>query len=503
MTDACERWMEVSDRLMVGEQISAHEREFLRVHASTCSECSVEAAALRELKPLPLHSVPSHEEVDRILQAAFASERSVQVAEHPVLDDSQLETTLLYVPKRAEPAPGFAPEPERDPRSLRERIPERISQPLPQRPAAPRFRAWTAGLLTACGVAAAAAGFLVFRQLPRAAIDTASAAVGPSPAPSVGAAQGSPRVALSDSGAGSHEVITRNQEDTCGEVLSGVTLCLTRGSEVSRVELAGADRTVYLKRGRAIASLAPQPPGTSFSIVTASGRVTAVGTVFSVEVTAEGGSIARVARGKVLVRAPAAGADHALLAGQMLRLGESESLRLTRTDQDQDLSLLEQLAPDSPGLVAHGAIIDLDANDEESPPRRVSRKVKDQLQRARELRKRGDFSGAAAVYRAVHQDNPHSAEGRAALLSLAGLLLSPLNDPASALSAYNAYLATGRGTLAAQAEYGRIRALRSLGRTSEEHSATEAFLEHFPNAPEARALKQPKPSSSSRRELMR
>src|SRR5207244_10527984 len=74
-------------------------------------------------------------------------------------------------------------------------------------------------------------------------------------------------------------------QDSCSSLVDGIVLCLVAGSEVGEIHTEGPRRTVELKRGRAVASLEPQPAGTSFSITTSAGTVTAVGTIFSVEIS--------------------------------------------------------------------------------------------------------------------------------------------------------------------------------------------------------------------------
>jgi hypothetical protein len=100
------------------------------------------------------------------------------------------------------------------------------------------------------------------------------------------------------------------------------------------------------------------------------------------------------------------------------------------------------------------------------------------------------FTRAAQIYRAVHARSPRSEGGRAALMSLASLQLSSLGDPHGALASYQAYLAGGNGPLRQQAEYGKIRALRRLGRGAEEREAIRAFIRRYPKAPEARLLRE-------------
>jgi tetratricopeptide (TPR) repeat protein len=110
------------------------------------------------------------------------------------------------------------------------------------------------------------------------------------------------------------------------------------------------------------------------------------------------------------------------------------------------------------------------------------------LARARSLRSSGRYAAAATAYQNLLSTHPRSSEANAALISLAELQLSQLGQTAAALRSFDAYLAHG-GSLAQEARYGRIRALRRLGRTEEARTATEAFLRAYPGSAQAKALR--------------
>jgi TolA-binding protein len=104
------------------------------------------------------------------------------------------------------------------------------------------------------------------------------------------------------------------------------------------------------------------------------------------------------------------------------------------------------------------------------------------------LRSSGRYPAAAKAYQNLLGTHPRSSEASAALISLAELQLSQLGQTAAALRSFDAYLAHG-GSLAQEARYGRIRALRRLGRTAEARTATEAFLRAYPGSAQAKALR--------------
>ncbi|HET9929738.1 MAG TPA: FecR domain-containing protein [Polyangiaceae bacterium] len=206
-----------------------------------------------------------------------------------------------------------------------------LASPFPSVSGPKRRRAFAVAALATglCG----AALWLVFAQ-PRS---SSSALPSTPPAPTArGLALHSPGSTSSD------RALTRAGEDSCGELTPGITLCTTKGTEVDRVELGDSERVLYLNEGRAIASVAQQPSGASFRVVTAAGSITATSAVFSVQVD-ESGTTARVSRGAVALRTSQNDGGRPLLAGQMLRLGTLESSRLPPEEASKDRTILERL----------------------------------------------------------------------------------------------------------------------------------------------------------------
>jgi hypothetical protein len=426
--------MELSDRQLLGDELAELELEFIRAHELECPVCGREAAVLRELRPPLLHAVPSEDDVRRLLLQADFLER-----------------------EQAQPEP-----------------------PARARPSI--FRLPPRRLTVAATMLALVAGLALFVGLK-----------GPTPATTARLAT----VSASASGGAATPppaFLSKVTDDTCGPLVDGIVLCVTAGTEIGRVELESPRRIVELRRGRAVASLDPQPRGSSFSIVTPAGEVKAVGTVFSVELAEDGTAYARVARGRVLVRASNAPSEQPLLAGQQLSLGAPTASALPLREAERDLELvarwtavlgLGEAHPEPPMQAEEATGVDAVGVDRE--PQRTPQ---DELSHARQLRARGLFTRAADIYRSVHARAPSSETGRAALMALASLQLSSLNDPRGALASFDTYLASGGGPLRQQADYGRIRALRRLGRTAEELKATQAFIERYPKAPEARLLQE-------------
>jgi tetratricopeptide (TPR) repeat protein len=111
------------------------------------------------------------------------------------------------------------------------------------------------------------------------------------------------------------------------------------------------------------------------------------------------------------------------------------------------------------------------------------------LREALELRRKGRFAEAAHAYRRLLSQHAGSAEARAALVSLGDLQLSRLQQADAALRSFEAYLKSGDRALVKEAEYGRIRALRALGRTEEERRAIEHLLVRYPSGVHAESMR--------------
>jgi ferric-dicitrate binding protein FerR (iron transport regulator) len=490
----CQPWIDISDREAIGDIVTEEERRFQRAHEATCQACADEAAVWRSLDGASLESVLDPRVLEQVLQAARA----------PQID-------------------------EQSPFSKR-------------RPSPSRRRTVVGAVVGACALAAA---FAFMARRPPAAPSAVSvsennpvvATVPPETLPA-------PPATLSP---GTEAHITAGSSPTCRMISPGATACLGAGSEVTTARLVSPRRVLDLVRGRVVVSLAPQPQGTSFGVATAAGTVTAVGTIFSVEILANGDTIARCERGEVVVKAAMGNTpEQRLLAGEQLRLGDLHAATpLTAHDRRRDLSLLTY-REDRPGRAEKPAEVaereDRSARNEKSvdtargssdsprvaaesprigtePPRGLiepspttintpptaapspaaparpadpalaKAPVRDLLGRARALRTQGAFREAADAYRAAFASDPHGAEGRTALVGLGGLLLSELNDPAGALQAFDSYLSERKGALTQEAEVGRIRALRALGRYQSEKAAIQSFLVAHPEGPDAQVLR--------------
>lgn len=111
------------------------------------------------------------------------------------------------------------------------------------------------------------------------------------------------------------------------------------------------------------------------------------------------------------------------------------------------------------------------------------------LARARALRAAGELERAAAAYERLIADHGRSAMARPALVALGEVQLER-GRAARALAAFDRYLRRA-GPLAEDASYGRIRALRALGRDGAAERASDEFLRRWPTSAYAGRLRRP------------
>ena len=253
-------------------------------------------------------------------------------------------------------------------------------------------------------------------------------------------------------------------------------------------------------RGRLVATLDPQPAGTTFSVSTPAGVVTAVGTIFSVEVRQGSDPVkVRVVRGVVKVRTSDA-QERTLTAHQSLAFGLEAPTSLPADEEASDSALLRadaenapeptEVAGSSPSPTSASPTPEMSAPSAARPPASPESATPGELlHQALDLRAHARFAEAAQVYRKLEALHPGSPEARAALVSLGDLQLSRLHDATGALRSFDSYLASGDRTLEQEAEYGRIRALRTLGRAVQERDAIEHLLLGYPSGVHAEPMR--------------
>ena len=436
----CERWASQFDQQSTESESVEGQTALTAQHLKHCDECSREATAWRELGAL----VPS--ETERL-------ERDLHL-ERAVLEQLDAPTKPL------------------DLRSRR---------------TAPRSkRNWWWGGLAA---AALLASTLVWLRVPSNDVP-ANVTVGMGTAYD---AQGRTHALGDRLRVG--QTVSAGAAPLCLLIESGVRACLAAGGSLTLRDAALAHRRLELEHGRIVVELEKQPAGSSFSVSTPAGTATAIGTVFAVERAQNATATdVRVLEGAVVVQQ--AGAQHTLKAGQGKRLSAGEKtyeldsasrrrdLRLlkpdsTREDTDEVESVAEQAEPvvAAPSEAAKAPQV----AERKSTPAEL-------LQEALRLRAEGQFARAASIYRRLQSQFPGSGEARASLVSFGDLQLSRLGDAAGALRSFEAYL-RGGGALSREASYGRVRALRALGRTADERAAIEQMLEQSPSGLYAASLR--------------
>ncbi|HSU41804.1 MAG TPA: zf-HC2 domain-containing protein [Polyangiaceae bacterium] len=99
---------------------------------------------------------------------------------------------------------------------------------------------------------------------------------------------------------------------------------------------------------------------------------------------------------------------------------------------------------------------------------------------ANEARRTGDTARAIDLYWTLERRHPTSQEGILSHVLVARVLSN--RDPSGALAEFDAYLATGAPSLAAEAWVGRARALAALGRDAESHAAWQQVLARYPES---------------------
>lgn len=497
MTDpACERWIELSDRVALGEPLAAEEALYLRTHPTQCPACAAEATVWESL--------------GRCLDGDTAPPRS-------------------FDPPR--------PQPEPDGRR--------------------RWLRWGGGAAVAAAAAAAVA--LVLGSMSGRSKAPAAEVTGPESSVSLVLVAGEVDVRGAQAALGAvlgpSDRIRIAQGRACLAFAPGISVCADDGTELRLLAPEAGQARLALEAGRILCRLDAQPPGTRFAVETRFGRVTAKGTVFAVEYLDSEQVAVRVHRGLVDVshatgaqRELRAHAGVALAAGlgplPMPEDGWTEDAHLTELSRlwnDGAVAPLH-LATEPPdarveldgldvgrspvstlvGRGEHEAIAILPAH---HPVRerfavlgaeQVTRTLElapiesfpspapdatptadsaasppsaaELLGRARALRSAGRYGEAATAYQQLLHLHRGSAEARAALVSLGELQLSQLGRPGEALRSFDRYL-TAPGSLTQEARYGRVRALRRLGRTAEAQSATDSFLRDYPGSAQAESLR--------------
>lgn len=130
-------------------------------------------------------------------------------------------------------------------------------------------------------------------------------------------------------------------EDSCSE-RGGVRVCLKAGSAIGAGVESAAERRLTLVRGRAALQLSLEEAEASFVVETPRAVITARRATFSVEVSPDGSSTARVSDGTVMVlgREGGSSAARAVTAGESYRFGDDAATALSEQERAADRALL-------------------------------------------------------------------------------------------------------------------------------------------------------------------
>ncbi|WP_394828105.1 PEGA domain-containing protein [Pendulispora albinea] len=517
--DACARWIALSDREAMGEVLTAAEKAFARAHLASCTACRAEAdvwGEMRSLLDVPREGHRVHDgKPAATLVAGRRAWENVPRRDGPWLTGARALGLCLAVAAMAAAIARHRAPHDRVPNDRAPRDPQAVPD-----------------LATAPSSLAAAPSSLAAAPKDATAILTVA---GGGPV-DVDGRPGTVGQTL-ERGA----VVSSREGSACLAVLPAARACIARGTML-RLADPGPNARLELLGGKVAIELDPLPPGSSFAISTRGGSAIAVGTAFSVEVPPDDAPVVtRVLHGVVLVRA-SNGTEQRVAAHETTSMRDAKPTPLSPVDEERERALL--IAPPYDGATVR-AVIDSDlpgatvridertvgiapiellltrgdhavaiaapsrgtahetlhvgieplvrrftlpaapappssgaiASTERTPS---AKRAAELLAAARVRRADGDLSAAIGAYRELFERHGASAEAHAALVPWGELQLAPLSDPRGALAAFDRYMMRG-GPLEQEASFGRIRALRALGRTDDERAAIESFVQRFPD----------------------
>lgn len=493
MTKECERWVELSDRASLDEEISVLERVFLEQHSGECRACGAEARVWRDLGAcLDDHGAEGREAVTALDSGS------------PARDGSRRGRRVLAIsglsPVVAAAAAFYLLGP---PGPLDERKSAQIAQPLPD-------------------------SLPAFAQLLLVSGEVSLEGSNPSAGASLEEADG----------------IVTKQGRACLAHGAGTRTCLESGSSARILEARAGAQRLELSHGTLYCRQSSGPGSARFEVKTRWGTIVGIGAEFITSYVADGAvSIALVA-GELKLRQvngveSAFSAPKSLIVGaggmakhstsvtplsvgsaHLMALWDQVSLTPIFIDTDPEgaqvtidgvgsgstpLSMMldrgthelaifhEGYRPEQRTLDVKGAervsetIALRSVAVEEEPKALPVEGPSELLMRAQTRRKQGQFGEAARLYQTIISRYPASNEAAATRLSLGELQLSQLGAPAPALDSFREYLKSG-GPLRQEASYGEIRALRALGREEEARTLAKKFMASYPQSGQAVSL---------------
>ena len=438
MNEPCMRFAELTDREALEEVLDGHERAFVASPRAECALCNAEANVWQELgtllKDAPAVKTPEKERAPRA---------PVRPGWYAVaLGAAAACGLLLWL--------GVTPQQHASPFSS---SPRPQTDTVPDEPRAPSNpRAFSAHVTEVRG---------------ELEVDGRVARAGD-------------RLAVGS-------LIAARGRPACFYVEPSVRACLDAGGLMRVAELNSERRRLELLLGKLVSELEPQPHGGSFGVMTQQGAAIAVGTAFSVEVPTGGrDAITRVLHGTVLVRGRSGHEAH-VVAHQAATM-ESEPHALEPLEEAQERALLSAFGSRAEPPASTAPTLDSHASEHASIQRlptssaRAPESASELLALASTQLRRGQKRAAVASYRALFEHHAASREAHAARIPFGELLLSSPGEEAHALAAFERYLDRG-GALSEEASFGRLRALRALGRSEQERAALSGFARDYPASP--------------------
>ncbi len=233
-------------------------------------------------------------------------------------------------------------------------------------------------------------------------------------------------------------------EPGCTRPREGVEVCLEGDGEV--------EGSLRLRQGRARVRSAAEIPGAAVTLDATLARLRAHGARFEATVSAEPAVL------MVLV-----------LEGKVTVERQGEAPRIVTPGEPLVVRAADERTPPPGGTSSPSRGT--------SPPKTAA----GLLDHAQRLVSKGERKAALTAYRRLVERFSDSPEAKAAVVSLGRLELQQGRSQA-ALRHFDAYLARSAGPLVEEARYGRIRALRRLGRQEQERRSIEAFLADHPDS---------------------
>ena len=347
-----------------------------------------------------------------------------------------------------------------------------------------------------------------------------------------------PRLATAELNAGSARLETIEQIDPGSAVLpestfeagdSGailsvddrVELLVDRRSRLTLVPQDGVVARVRLERGAVLALVEPRQPATEFTVETAAGAATALGTVFAVFAGDSPGGVA-VFEGQVAVETPKGstvlatgrardwGADTdaaideemgTLVLGAAQRIrglgGEWGATELAELDLERlfDRAAGADEQPEDTRQETRDPVAVAASSGASAPPPasrdQAGASPSELSARIREAMRLRRWREAAELYRQLIIRFPESRQAQVAWVSLGSLQLGKLGEPGAALVSFEQYLAHSQtGPLAIEAGWGKARSLRRLRRFAAERAALEEFVARHPYAFQSQEARQ-------------